>query len=251
MNAALSIPASDRVVSLGDNAPPPDFSPFEIVSNSVDAVYGEAKHWLDGQIIESQAEADAIGQLLDMTRKTEKLADNAKTVEKRPHLDANKAIEERFKPLASRLALVSGACKAALGPWELAQEAARQAIAAAARKEADAKAAAAQEALRASQASDIEARAQAEVMLADAKRSESAATKAEDAKSSTKIGGRAVSMRTTYRAEITDPHAYLVGLWKERHPDLLSFLDECAQRQVSAGRRQLPGVTVHVERSAV
>jgi hypothetical protein len=238
---------SAAIAQIGHNNPP--HTPFEVVQNSVDAVFEEAKHWLDGNPAQSQDDADAIAEILHLARQTEKDAASAKEAEKRPHLDANKEIEARFKPVLSRILAITSSCKQALAPWEADQEARRQAEAQAARDEAARKASAAQEAIRA--AAGVVEREQAEALLRDAKRADAIATKAENAKSETKIGDRAVSLRTSYRAEVTDATEYARFVWGENHGELITFLEGLAQRQVNAGRRNLPGVTIREERSAV
>jgi hypothetical protein len=248
MSAALAI--TDPRLGIGGNNPP-EPTPFEVVRNSVDAVFEEAKHWLDGGKVQSQAEADAIAELLSLARQTDKDASKAKEEEKRPYLDANKAIEERFKPVVSRIVLIADACKAALRPWEEQQEALRRQAAESARKAADEKAAAAQAAVRAALQAGIEEREAAERLLRESKQAAATATKAENAKSTTKVGGRTVSMRTTYRAVISDPVEFIRFAWKDNLVEITEALRVIAQREVSAGKRTLPGVTISEERSAV
>ncbi len=247
MSAAIAtIPTADGVVTASHN-----MTPFDEVSSEVEGVFLEATYWLDGKPVETQADANVIGQILDLARKAEKAVDEARKVEKKPHDDAAKAVQAKYKPLLDRVSLIASGCKAALRPFEERREAERRAAAEAARREAEQKAAEAQVAIRSAALADLQARENAERLLTEAKRADATAKRAENATSATKVGNRSVSLRTTYRAEVTDHVAYARFVWSERHGELIEFLDGLAQRQVNAGRHELPGVTIHTERSAV
>lgn len=238
------------ITMLGHNNPP-EPTPFEAAAERIDTLFMEAKHWLDGNEAGSQAEADAIGKLMDMVRAAKKDADAKRAEEKRPHDEAAKAVQEKYRPLLTRADLMVEGCKAAITPWLMKIEAEKRAREDAARKEAEAKALAAQEAVRAAQAADLEAREKAEALLRDAKKAEAAATKATNDKAHAKGGARAVTLRTSYDAEVTDMQAFARWAWGHRQADLAEFLDGLAKRVVAAGVRDIPGVTVHEIKTAV
>jgi hypothetical protein len=81
--------------------------------------------------------ADAVSKLLDMIRKAKKEADDFRAAEKKPHDDAAKAVQEKWKPLITRCDLAADAAKKALTPYLEAVEREKRAVAEAARKAAD------------------------------------------------------------------------------------------------------------------
>jgi chromosome segregation ATPase len=236
---------------------PPEPTPFDVAKEEVDGLYGEAALWLDGAKVEDQKTADAIAKLLNMLRAAEKSADSARKVEKEPHDKAAKAVDAKFKPLLERVKLASDACKKALAPWLEKLEAEKRAAAEKARQEAEAKARAAQDALRAADAANLAARAEAEELVKQAKKAEAAASRAEKDTANASGGvGRAVSLRTVYRAEVADYTAAARHFWKAAPDEMRAFVQKLAEDTVrSAGSNAptlaIPGVIVHTEKKAV
>lgn len=250
MNADLN----PRAV-IGANNPP--LSLFEKAQQETDAIYGEAKNWLDGAKVDSPDLADGIGKLLNMLRATEKSVDWARTEEKRPFDEGAKEVQARYKPLLDRLKLASDGCKSSLAPWLTKLEDEKRAAAEKARKEAEEKAAAAQAALRAADVANLEARAAAEELVKQAKKAESAANRAEsDTAKASGGAGRAVSLRTSYHAEVTDYTAAARHFWKACPDEMRQFVQKLADDAVrTAGKGAesitIPGVTIRVEKKAV
>ena len=238
-----------EVATIGHNQPPA--TPFDECQSRIGDLYMEAKNWLDGEAVETQEQADALSKLLDDIRKAGKEADEHRKVEKKPHDDAAKAVQAKWKPLLDDCERAADAAKKALTPFLQAQEAERRAKAEAARREAEETMRAAQEALRASIGVNLESRQNAEELLSEAKRAEAAAARAEKDKAKATGGARAVSLRTTYRAEVTDYREFAKWVWTHDPAALNAWLDEHAARLVRAGRRDVPGVTVHEEQGAV
>lgn len=243
-----SMPDNPRAV-VGGNFPPP--STLEIVTTEVEDLCGEAALWLDGAVVDSQDLADGIAHLLTMIRAAEKRADEARKTEKQPHLNAAKAVDEAYKPIIEKAKLATATCKTALKPWLEQQEAEKRAAAEKARQEAEAKTQAAREAMQATDGTNLEARAAAEELVKDAKKTERAADRASNDKAKAGKLGRAVSLRTSYRAEITDAKEFARYVWQRYREELTEFLTALAQREVTKGQRDLPGVTVHTEQKAV
>lgn len=248
---------SAAIAVIGHNGAPPA-TPFEQSREEIEALCMEASNWLDGDGVNTQADADAVGKLLDLIRQAISRADDHRKAEAKPFDDAKAEIQARYNPLIQdgknakgKAVLAAETCKAALAPFLMKQEAEKRAVADAARKEADAKAAAAEELMRRTSQLALADRQRAEDLLQEAKRAEAAATKAENDKAHAKGGARSVTLRTRWRAEVTDMKEYARFVWSESHGELLTFLEELAQRQVNAGRRSLPGVTIHEERSPV
>lgn len=217
--------------SIGGNSPPP----FEAWSMHIESLFEVANGITDVTTDEQEA---ALDELLDEFRKARKEADTERATEKKPHDDAAKAVQIRWKPLLDRCDLATSEIKARLTPYRTAKQRAKDEAAAKAREEAEARQKAAQAALR---SDDLEARFQGEIEL-------KAANKL--ATSANKLERQATGLRTYWTAEVSDPGAFLRWL-KERHPDAVKeWLAEFASQLVRGGSRQIPGVLITSEKRA-
>lgn len=241
MSAALSELGNDRI-AMGANQPPI----FDAHKANIADIREEASAWLDGGKITSAEEAEAVNMLLDMARKASKAADEARAAEKKPHLDAGKAVDEAWKPLIASATTIADVCKQVLTPWNIAEAQRKEAAAALARAEAEAEAErqAEIEATRAA-SGNLEAREQADQLAASAKGAEKLAKVAEKA-ASTGLG-----LRTTYRAEVTDFAVAARHYWGPDRDQFEALVLNLAQRDVRAGKHTIPGVTVHKDMKAV
>jgi hypothetical protein len=61
---------------------------------------------------------------------------------------------------------------------------------------------------------------------------------------------RTMSLRTTYRASVTDRRALLNHIAKTRPEDLTAWLEQWAASAVHKGARALPGVEIYEEKAA-
>jgi hypothetical protein len=216
---------------IGHNMPPP----FEACSMDIEGLYEEAKNWLDGKPIATKAQADELGKLLDMLRQSRKAADELRAIEKRPHDEAAKAVQAKWKPLVPYLEKVEAEQRAAAAA--LAEEAARK------RREAE-------EAAAKVRADDLEAQAALEAQRKEAANAERAASKADKAKANVAGGARAIGLRSYFHPVITDRREALMHYIK-RQPDALeAWLVEQATRDVNAGARSIPGFDIKEERTA-
>lgn len=240
MNASLA--------TIGHNNPP---SPFDDAEAQIMGLFDEAKNWLDGSGVTSEADANGVSKLLDMIRKARKSADEARVEEKRPHDEAAKDVQEKYKPLLTRADLAADAAKAALKPWLEKLEDEKRAKAEAARKEADEKARLAQEAIRSAPVTDLAAREEAETMLRDAKKAEATAHRAENDKAHAKGGARAVTLRTTYRPVLSNGVEAARHYWTARREECEAFFLSLAEKDVRAGKHTIPGFNVIEEKAAV
>lgn len=254
-----AMPSDDMmmVAGLGHNNPP-EPTPFDLSEHEISELYGEAKHWLDGDPIETQEIADRVQSLMDKLRKAEKTAEARLKDEVEPFKTAEKAARARYAPLIADTQSVKGktvlgiaACKEALKPFLLALDAEKKRIADAARAEADRLEAEARAAFNASRVDDLERREVAEALAQLARQAETVATRAANEKAHAKGSGRAATLRTSYRAEVTDMNAFARFVWQQ-HLDILDeFLRDFAQKKVTAGARDMPGVLVHEESTVV
>lgn len=241
------------LVVVGSNSEPMGVepTPYEKSEKAITDLYDEAALWLDGATVDSQDLADGITNLKNTILKARKEAEDAKGVEKRPHLDANTEIEARYKPLIAKADLAVDACKKANAPWlkKLADLQTAQALAA--RLEADRQREAAQAALRATDNSNLAEREAAEKLIAGAKRAEADANHAEKAKPlSGGAVGRRDGLRTVYSAVMVDPRAALNHYAQTRREDLIVFLQSLADKHVSIGRHtedEIPGFKINSE----
>ena len=257
MTAAVAL--DGRKITTSHNEPP-GLTPLDLSKQEIDDLFDEAKNWLDGAGVQSQADADGVSKLIDKLRKAANLADERRIEMKRPYDEAAAAVQEMFNPLIAGLkdkkaktkgkaVIAIETAKQALAPWLEAVEAKQRAEADAARIAAEAAQEAAHAAMReARAASDLEAREAAEALVQQAKAAEKVATKAENAKAHATGGTRAIGLRTVYRAEVTDMRDWARFAWTAFPTEMAEFFTGLAERKVAAGNHQLPGVVVHIDR---
>lgn len=230
---------------------PPEESAFDGFLAHIGDLFDEAKNFLDGAGVNSDAEAEAVARLMDDIRKAHKDADRARAEEKKPHDDAAKAVQARWKPLLERAELAVDTCKKALAPWLKAKAEEQRLAAEKARQEAEEKAKAAAEAARATTLDDLAGREAAEGLIADAKKAEAEAAKAEKARPQATGGARAATLRTTYRPELINASEALKHFVRIRPDDVKAALQHLAEVEVRNGARELPGFVIHAEQSVV
>jgi hypothetical protein len=230
---------------IGHNAPPA----YEAISLHIEDLIAEAHNFLDGEPIADQGQADAIGVLLDSIRQAKKAADDQRVIEKKPHDEAAKAVQVKYKPLIDKCDLAASVAKKALTPWLQHLEDEQRRIA-------EEKRLAAEELQRQVREAEIAARtdlaaaekAEAAQLVAD--EATKAAVRAEKAKAHATGGSRAIGLRTSYRAEITDPLAFGKWAWNHRRAEYQEFLEHLAERECRHGPVTIPGIIVHTERQA-
>lgn len=246
-----NISSMAHAATIGDNNPP-EPTPFEQSAQEIEELYVEAEGWLDGVKIETKGQADGISLLMDMIRTAEKKAEERRKAEAKPFDDGKAEVQARYNPLIQKdkgkCALALAACKAALKPWLEKLDAEQREIARKAREDADRQRAEAQAALRASQADNLAERAAAEARLREADRAEREAKLAEKQKAHAEGGKRAVGLRTTYRAEMTDATAAVNHYWLRAQPELKALLMRLAQEDVRGGARHIPGFNIIEEK---
>lgn len=217
------------------NNPPP----YEAFSLHIEELFALASSTTAGAIVENDEQDEALDDLLDQVRKAKKDADAERAAEKKPHLDASKAVDARWKPLIECCDLAMAEIKKLLTPYREAKQRAKDEAARKARAEAAGKERIAQEALRRSD--DLEARFAAEEELKQARKLTAAANK---------IDRTATGLRTKWVTTVTDYKA-LLRYAMERRPDLVKdWLADLADSEVRAGVRTIPGVLITEERTA-
>lgn len=235
--------ALSDAINAGRNEPP---DPAQAFSLHLDDLEEQARQFLDGDPIANEAQAEAVSRLLSMVRKASNDADEARKVEKKPHDDAAKEVQSKWKPILTKADLIAETAKKVLTPWlnKLADE--QRAAAEAERQEAERLAAAAREALEKAGTS-LSARIGAEALLKAAGAADRTAKRAEKAKAHVEGGERAVGLRTTYKYEITDTTAFARWVWGNRKNDMATFLDGIAAKEARQGPRTIPGLLIEID----
>ena len=240
----------DPRLGIGANHPP-EPTPLEAAQETIDALYGEAVQWLDGAAIDNPETANGVAKLLVMLRDAENHANLAREADKRPHLEAGRAVDNAYRPTIKKASTAADACRAALKPWlEAAEEQIRQ-TAEAKRKEASAALLAAQEAIRTSDRTNLAEVEAAEAILVQAKRIDAAASAWEKTTASAGIERYRVSLRGTPVPVLKDAGAALAHYRTTAPFDVLDWLQRMAEKDIRSGKRDIPGFTVAIDKRPV
>lgn len=241
---------NEKAMLIGHNNPP-EPTAFEAFDTHLGDLFEEARNHLDGAGVNSEPEAEAVSKLLDLIRTAHKDADKARAAEKKPHDDAGKAVQAKWKPLLDRADLAVDTCKKVLAPWLTKKEAEARAAAEAARREAEEKSRQAAEAMRQVQVSDLAGREHAEALVATAKQAETAASRAEKVRPQAAGGARATTLRSYYTPELVSPSEALKHYVSTHPGEIKACLQRLAETDVREGRRQIPGFKIVGERRVV
>jgi len=239
-------------VFLGANNPPDEPTPFDAIRVHIEDLLTEAHAWADGNTVETQAQADEASRLIDELRKAAKAAEDVKAAEQKVHDDAIAEIRGRYNPLIQdpktktpgKVWKAIDALKATVKPFLDKQEAERREAAERARREAAEAARIAAEAARAASASDLAGQEAAEELVAAARRAEADAKQIENSRTQARGGDRAMGLRKTYTPELTDRKAALLHYLAQQPSEFEALLMQLAQRDVRAGKRQIPGFQI-------
>lgn len=221
--------------------------PYVAIFTEIDDLYEEAKNWADGEAISSQEMHDAIEKLYDGLHEAGKRADALRVEEKKPIDDKVKEIQDRYnkyiQPKKGRVDLAKSTLGALLAPWrkkvadEKAAEAAKQAA------EAAAALAEAQAAVRSS-SGNLAAREEAEELLADAKKLERGAKRAD------KAATTGTGLRTVWNVNIADEEKALDWAFTHAPGEFIAMALSLAEEQVRGGVRSIEGFSIVEDRVA-
>lgn len=253
MATALAPPPAKGSV-LGDNNPP-DPTPYEALKAHVDDLEAEARNFLDGEPIANEGQAAAVSRLLEDARKARTAAETQRKADAKPFDDGKAAVQALWTPITDekkgRCALIADTCKKVLAPWLQRLEDEQRAAAEAARREAEEKAAAARKALDEADTASLDDRIAAEEALAEASRADRIATRAENERPQAKGVDRAIGLRSVWTPTLTEPSKALRHYVNEQPEELKVWLLSQAQRDVRAGRREIPGFAITESRVPV
>jgi hypothetical protein len=235
---------------VGGNMPPASTT-YDDLSERIDGLYTESAQWLDGAPIDTPELADGVVSLLTALRDAGAAAEAMREAEKRPHLNAGRAVDATWKPLIAKAEMAMITCKTALQPWldKLALERDQQAREAQAR--AEAAIAKAREMIRDADRANLKEVTAAEAMLAEAKHLAAKAGAADKASVSIGSSDSRVTLRIGYVAVMVDASAALTHYKRARPEALKGFLQSLAEADVRAGKREIPGFQIVGTRSAV
>ena len=225
---------------IGDNGGPP-IDPFAAIAAHIDDLNAEAKLHLDGKPVETQAQCDALDKLRKAATDAEMLAEDARKAEKKPHDDAAKAVQVKWKPFVDSAVRIKEAARSAAAPWkrklidDANTEAERVANEARITREA-----AEAEAKAARDANNLEAIEAADAQLANADTLDEIAKKA--------AKPMATGLRTYWIGTVENYSEYLEWLRVHRLPDLIDWMDAQVKKDVFAGERKIPGVLIKDEK---
>lgn len=235
---ALSETGNDRI---HDGA---NMTPFDAHQVNVDDLRNEASAWLDGKDVTTAEEADAIDLLIKMARSARDEADKARAAEKKPHDDAAKAVQAKWKPLVDSADRILKVCLEKVGSWRIAEAQRKEAEAARARAEAEAERLAEVEATRAA-AGNLTAREEADQIAASAKQADKAAKSAE------KAAQTGLGLRTVRTLKITDSNALARWLWTHRREDVETAHADLAQRIFRSSGPAMDGTEIEETKKAI
>lgn len=223
--------------AIGHNAPPP----FEAWSLHIEDLFKLVSDTTAGGTVQNDEQEAALDALLDDFRKARKAADTERAAEKKPHDDAAKAVQVRWKPLLDKCDMAAEEIKRLLTPYRTAKQRAKDEAARKAREEAEAKRLEAEAALR--QSDDLEARFEAEETLKQAQKLAAVANR---------IDRTATGLRTHWEAEITDRKAALLHYLKEQPEMFALLIQDLADKDArnEATRRPIPGIVFHERKKA-
>lgn len=223
--------------------------PATLFKEEIDDLLIEARNYLDGEPIANEQQAEAVSSLLNRLRRVANDADDARKTEKKPHDDAAKEVQAKWKPILEKADLAANTAKEALAPWLRHVEEEQRRAAELARQEADRLAQIAREAHHGA-SGNLTAQEDAERLLKAAAGAERHAAKAEKQRAHATGGERAIGLVDRYWPVLTDPVEALKH-YRTADPDALkAWLLEQAQADVRAGVREIPGFTINHERVA-
>jgi hypothetical protein len=227
-------------------------TPFDLIAEHLEGLIDEARNFADGEPVSNQGQADAVSALIESLRIAAKDADAERVRENKPHDDAKAAVQAKYAPLIAdpknknpgKVWKAIDALKACLQPYLAALDAEKREAERVAREAADKAAKDAADAMRAAAANDLQAREQAEALIAAAEVMQGVAKAAAGDKAHATGGSRAMGLRSVWKAELKDAQIAAGFFWKRDPSVFNAFLQKLADEDVRAGKRSIPGFDV-------
>lgn len=227
-------------------------TPFDLIADHLEDLIAEARNFADGEPVSNQGQADAVSALIESLRIAAKDADAERVRENKPHDDAKAAVQAKYAPLIAdpknkspgKVWKTIDALKACLQPYLAKLDAEKREAERVAREAADKAAKDAADAMRAAAANDLQAREQAEALIAAAEVMQGIAKAAAGDKAHATGGSRAMGLRSVWKAELKDAQIAAGFFWKRDPSVFNAFLQKLADEDVRAGKRSIPGFDV-------
>lgn len=227
-------------------------TPFDLIADHLEDLIAEARNFADGEPVSNQGQADAVSALIESLRIAAKDADAERVRENKPHDDAKAAVQAKYAPLIAdpknknpgKVWKAIDALKACLQPYLAKLDAEKREAERVAREAADKAAKDAADAMRAAAANDLQAREQAEALIAAAEVMQGIAKAAAGDKAHATGGSRAMGLRSVWKAELKDAQIAAGFFWKRDPSVFNAFLQKLADEDVRAGKRSIPGFDV-------
>lgn len=250
MSDVLEAPAAGRVVTSKDNNPPAD--PWGAVKVNMGDLLLEARNWADGTPVDTEAQAAKVAVLIDDLRKAAAAAEAERVKEKKPLDDQIAAIQERYNEYIApkqnkkpgKVTTAIDALLALVAPYRKRIADEKAAIALAAQVEAQRIADEAAAAMRASNPADLEGREAAEALVTAAEQAQKTANRA------TRAATTGTGLTTSYEAVMVNSREAIPHYLNTNRADFDALTQRLADQDVRAGKRQIPGFTVEVRKTA-
>lgn len=228
--------ANPRAVIGGNN--PPD--PIDLALEPYGDILEEVANWLDGAVVENDAQLKATDALLKEIKAARKAVDAARDEVTKPLHDAWKSEVARWKPTQDDLDRQVKCLVAAQAPYKARLVAEKEEARRKAEAEAAAKAEAARQAHLAANAASIEEQRRADALLEEAAAAERAASRA--AKDTVK------GMRTVQIYTIDSHRDALNWIARNDRDAITAFIEDYVRRNFKL--RPIEGVTVTTTKEA-
>ena len=226
---------TDERHAIGANNPP------RTVFDEIDDLYLEASNWLDGAAIENDAQAEALGMLMEALKAAGKICEAERKEKVAPLDNAKKEIQAAYKPWLDKVERALDTATTHRNLWLKAKQAILDEQARIAREVAKEEKRIADEAIRASRG-DLAAREQAEAMLEAAKAAENKAKALAKAQPQAIGGRRTVSKK--WEAVLVDMSAAAGWAYKSHKFSMSQWLMALAKGDVKSGVRTIPGFEI-------
>lgn len=218
--------------TIGHNQPPPHEAFALEVEEMFSLVSGSTTS--DVETDEQEAALDDLGKQVKALKKT---GEAQRVAEKKPHDDAAKAVQAKWKPEIEKLDMAIKSIQGRVTPYRVSKQKAKDEAARKAREEAERLEREAQEKLQA--ANDLEERRRADAELQEA---------AKRAKAAKRVDRAPTGLRTQSVAVVADRKALLEYVMRNDAETLTEWLQEYARKALPS---KLPGVEIEqVQRAA-
>lgn len=220
-----------EAATIGHNSE--DADPFDALNIEYLGEKEQAEEFMK-QPVTTQAQADKVAIWAKRLTAIKSRAEGLHKVEKQPHLDAGRAVDEKWRDLKNEPDELAKRLKAHIKPFLTAQIRAEEERQRKAREEAERIQREAVEAARRAQSERDDSGAEQEARRLAAQ-AEAAAQEAEARKVNAGRTGARVSMRTEKVGVVTDYAKAAAALVAMRHKDIIEIIDTLAKRAAKAG----------------